>query len=259
MNQMNMAGMNPGNPGMGGMSSMMNNLPNGATPRQNGGQEGVEYEARLNTMMYGYFLDKKQWDLARSLKNSNLTFLPPIENSEEELNGVGEDSKNGIADDRKPADLPSAKGALGIQGGSFLLGWWSLFWDMYSAQQGSPLASKGANHLMAQNKVRMSIYLEHRTLMLSFLATPRYVSPHEWHDGQSDGSKLPTDDAFWRRLEAKGSTKSTTKWISRVCDLHSVALKAFYHLVLPLLHSLTDENQRCQPCNAAADGCYTTT
>ena len=152
MNQMNMAGMNPGNPTMAAMP-IMNNMPNGAMPRQNGGQEAVEYETRLNHMIYGYFCDKQQWDLARSLKNSSLAFSPPLENSDEELNGVAEDSKNGVADNRKPPDLPTAKQGHDQKGGSFLLGWWSIFWDMYAAQNNHAQASKGANHIWAQKKV----------------------------------------------------------------------------------------------------------
>lgn len=158
MNQMNMAGMNQGNPAMAGMPMMNNgNLPNGPMPKQNGGPEGQDYDAKLNSWIYGYLLEKEQWELARKLMNSSLTFQPPLEHSEEETNGVNEDSKNGVMDNKRPGDLPSGKHVQDVQGGSLLLSWFSLFWDVFAAQRGSPEASRGANHLMAQNKVCMII------------------------------------------------------------------------------------------------------
>ena len=152
MNQMNMPGMNPGNPAMAGMP-MMNNIPNGTPPRQNSSSESANYESKLNSWIYGYLIEKRQWDLARGLKGSGLLFDPILENPEEEINGVDEDSKNGITDNKRPPDLPSAKKVQDVQGGSLLLSWFSLFWDMYAAQRHHPEASKAANHLWAQNKV----------------------------------------------------------------------------------------------------------
>ncbi|KAL9101278.1 MAG: hypothetical protein Q9163_003450 [Psora crenata] len=135
---------------MGGMP-MMSNMPNGAMPRQVGEQEGINYDARLNAWIYGYLLDKGQWELARSFKNSNLTFEPPLVKCDEDINGVNEDNKSG--DNKKPDDLPSARHAQDEQGGSMLLSWFTLFWDMYAAQRRRPEASKGANHLMEQNRI----------------------------------------------------------------------------------------------------------
>ena len=145
---MNMPGMNVGNPGMGGIP-MANNMPNGALPKQ---EEVLEAEQKLNNWIYGYFLQREQWDLARYLKNSNLVFSPALANNEDEMNGVTEDSKSGISD-KKPADLPIAKSALDENGGSLLQGWFALFWDMFSAQRHRSDASKNANHLVEQNKV----------------------------------------------------------------------------------------------------------
>ena len=150
MTQMNMAGMNPGNPALGGLP-MMNNMPNGAMPRQGGEQDGISYDAKLNVWIYAYLLDKGQWDVARSFKNSNLTFEHPLVDRDEDINGNAEDTKNG--DSKKPNDLPSTRHGQDAQGGSLLLSWFSLFWDMYAAQRRMPEASKGANHLVEQNRV----------------------------------------------------------------------------------------------------------
>ena len=175
-----MAAVNPGNPAMGGMP-MMNNMQNGVMPRPGGEQGGINYDARLNAWIYGYLLDKGQWELARSLKNSNLVFEPPLSNGDEDINGASEDTKTG--DKKKPDDLPSARHAQDEQGGSMLLSWFSLFWDMYAAQRRRPEASKGANHLMEQNRVRelsaiiimsASAYL-HRCI--DKVAKPRCIVP----------------------------------------------------------------------------------
>lgn len=150
MNQLNMPGMNPSMPGMGNMP--MNNLPNGAMPRQMDDEETMETnEAKLNHWIYAYFLDKQQWDAARSLKNGSLRFEPPLGNADEEMNGVNEDSKSNINDSKRPADLPSARG--GHEGGSLLPSWFNLFWDMFDAQRGGKAASAGARQVIDHNRV----------------------------------------------------------------------------------------------------------
>ena len=152
MNQMNVPAMNAGNPSMAGMP-MMNSIHNGTPPRQSSSLEGVNYEHKLNSWIYGYLIEKKQWDVARGLRNSGLIFDPILENPEEEMNGVDEDSKNGITNNKRPTDLPSAKHIQDVQGGSLLLSWFSLFWDMFAAQRHPAEASKAANHLWTQHKV----------------------------------------------------------------------------------------------------------
>ena len=151
-NQMNMAGMNAGNP-VGGSMSMMNNLPNGAMGRQGVEQDGQDYDARLNTWIYSYLMDQEQYDVARSLKNSTLAFFPPIVNSEEEMNGVNEDSKSGVGDNKKPPDLPIMKVGIDNDGASMLSGWFAVFWDIFAAHRKGPGASKMATQLMEQNRV----------------------------------------------------------------------------------------------------------
>ena len=121
MNPMNMAGMNAGNPAMGGGMPMMNNGANGVQIRQPEEQEETNYESRLNTYIYGYFLKKGQWDLARALKNSGQQFEPEIVHPEGAMNGANDqnDTKDGI--DKRPDDLPDIGGD--DQSGTFLLSW----------------------------------------------------------------------------------------------------------------------------------------
>ena len=134
MNQMNMAGFNPGNPALANMP-MPSNGPNGAMRRP---EEHVgEHERKLNTMIYGYLLKQGQYDSARAVKNSGM----PLEESalmDGDVNGVDgnshTDSKDNI-DKNRPDDLPGVKGSDDGQGGSFLLSWFSLFWDIFHAQR----------------------------------------------------------------------------------------------------------------------------
>ena len=141
MNQMNMAGFNAGGPGLGNMS-IQNSGPNGAAVRNIDDHPIVDdanYEARLNTFIYGYFMTKGKYDAARALKESGMQFDPPLENSEGGMNGAEDnmqaDSKDGI-DMARPGDLPDVKTIQNDgQGGSFLLSWFALFWDVYFAQR----------------------------------------------------------------------------------------------------------------------------
>lgn len=145
MNQLNMPGVNPNVP-MANMPVM--NMPNGAMPRQMDDEETMETnEAKLNHWIYAYFIDKQQWDAARSLKNGSLRFEPPLGNADEEMNGVNEDSKNNINDSKRPADLPSPRGD------SLLPSWFNLFWDMFDAQRGKQGASAGARQVIDHNRV----------------------------------------------------------------------------------------------------------
>ena len=149
MNPMAMGGMNPGNPTMGGGMPMMNNVANGAQIRQPDDHEETNYEARLNTYIYGYFLKKKQWDLARSLKNSGEVFEPPIVHGEGNTNGAeNEDSKDGI-DSKRPPDLPQVSDEPGY---SFLLNWFALFWDIYWAQHRSNRATSNATQFVTMSQ-----------------------------------------------------------------------------------------------------------
>ena len=152
MNHMNMT-MNGANPAVSGMP-MMGDGPNGAMARQPGDGDPVEMDARLNTWIYGYLMTKEQWDTARSLKNSGLSFSPAFGNSAHEINGANEDSKANMGDSKKPSDLPAPTMALDSDGGSLLAGWFAVFWDLYAAQKRKTAASNLSAKLMDQNRVR---------------------------------------------------------------------------------------------------------
>lgn len=156
MNQMSMAGNMPGNmsgfpghPGLGNMP-MPNNMPNGAVGRM--GDDHIEeanYEAKLNSLIYGYFFSRGQYDVARSLKESGASFDPPIVHGDNDLNGADNmhtDTKDGINDLKPPGDLPDVKGLMNDgQGGPFLLSWFTLFLDVYFAQRKDPRATANAS------------------------------------------------------------------------------------------------------------------
>lgn len=139
---------------------MLPNGSNGAAPRPAGEPEEVSYEAKLNAYIYGYFIDRKQWDSARALKNSGAPFFPTFDAN---TNGADEpkahDSKNGL-DPKRPDDLPEIPGVDYTQGGSFLLGWFSLFWDIYWAQRpNGKVPSKESVQYVNQSQVSNSILL----------------------------------------------------------------------------------------------------
>lgn len=139
-----------------GMAMMHNNgMQNGAGPRASGEETAAnEPTQQLNTWIYSYMMEQKQYDVARALKSSALAFSPPITAAEEELNGAPEDSKHGVLDKQKPSDLPTIKAGIDHDGASLLAGWFSVFWDMWAAHTNNGgTASKAATALMEQNRV----------------------------------------------------------------------------------------------------------
>ena len=151
MNQMNMAGFNAaGNPGLGNMQ-MPNNAPNGAMRMPEEHMEEVNYEGKLNTYIYGYLCQKGQYESARALKNSGMHFDDGAL-IDGDINGMNDnmhgDSKDNI-DKNRPDDLPDVKPSYTDgNGGSFLLGWFTLFWDMYFAQRKDNLRNKASHNAM---------------------------------------------------------------------------------------------------------------
>ena len=153
MNQMNMAGFNAGNPALGNIP-MPNNGPNGAV-RMAEHVDNNSVEAKLNTLIYSYFCEKGQYEPARALKNSGVQFDPPIDGGD--VNGVDDsmhtDSKDNI-DKNRPDDLPNVKSAMDDgQGGSFLLSWFALFWDIYFAQRKAPHSKTAALQYVQNSQV----------------------------------------------------------------------------------------------------------
>jgi hypothetical protein len=155
MNQMNMAGFNAGNVALGHNNMPMpNNGPNGVARMPEEQVEDTNYEAKLNGFIYGYLCKRKLYDAARELKNSGVPFDPSLDDNA--ANGVDSnmhtDSKDNIDKDR-PADLPEFKGGDDGQGGSFLLSWFALFWDIYFAQRRNSRASNNAIQYVQHTQV----------------------------------------------------------------------------------------------------------
>ena len=159
MNTMTMNGINGVNGANGTMAMMNQAVVNGAgsasgpasAPKIGSMPEmDVEMQTRLNTSIYDYFLKHEQYDCARALKNSSLEVkTKPPKGSPgrgQDVNGMddhsGDDSKDNT--DKMPADLPAAMGTSIQHDTSFLLDWFSLFWDMFFAQRKAPLASQNA-------------------------------------------------------------------------------------------------------------------
>ena len=155
MNQMtNMGGMNPGSSAMGGMP-MMNNGANGMPMRPTDDHEETDYGPRLNYFIYGYFLEKGEWDCARAMKNSGLPFEPDLVHPDADMNGADEkpETKDGIAN-QKPGDLPRLQPSKHEgTGGPFLLSWFELFWDVYLAQRKDPRATPMATSYVQLSQV----------------------------------------------------------------------------------------------------------
>lgn len=155
MNQMSMAGFNAGNVSLGPNMQMPNNVPNGVVRMTEEHGEDTNYEGKLNSFIYGYLCNKRLYQAARELKDSGVPFDPVLGDSG--ANGVDDgmhtDSKDGIDKDR-PADLPEYKGPDDGQGGSFLLSWFALFWDVWFAQRKNSRASNNAMQYVQQTTVR---------------------------------------------------------------------------------------------------------
>ncbi|KKK19836.1 cAMP-dependent protein [Aspergillus rambellii] len=168
MNQMNVAGMNPGAGGPVGGVPMINN---GSTaPRNDGTMTNIQDVMinNLNTYIYDYFLKRGYHDCARALvkdESIKLNTEPPIKTSpghrrDGEVNGIEGDAMMTDGKDGEklkiPDDLPRPN--LGSEGqqSSFLLDWFSLFWDFFWAQR-----KKGNS-----NDVRQ--YLQHTQNLMRF-------------------------------------------------------------------------------------------
>ncbi|RDW61256.1 putative cAMP-dependent protein kinase pathway protein (Som1) [Aspergillus mulundensis] len=147
MNQMNVAGMNPGVGGPVGGVPMVNN--GSMLPRNDGSTHNSPEVMiiNLNTYIYDYFLKRGYHDCARALvkdESIKLNTEPPIKTSpgqrrEGDVNGVDGD---GMMTDGKdgdklkiPEDLPRPNLSGESQSSSFLLDWFSLFWEFFWSQR----------------------------------------------------------------------------------------------------------------------------
>ncbi|MCJ1323222.1 hypothetical protein MMC15_008576 [Xylographa vitiligo] len=164
MNHMNMNGLNVGNGATGGMP-MMSNGTNGVASRTGSDQDReLDYKSRLNTYIYDYLLKQESYDCARALLKSGLTVQTTTKPSPgRRPNGIDEgsidaDSKDDI-ESQRPHDLPLPEFVDGTDSNSFLLEWFSLFWDMFFAarkdsKKTSHQAMQYVQHTQQQNRMR---------------------------------------------------------------------------------------------------------
>ena len=144
MNQMNVAGMNPGAGGPVGGIPMMNN--GSSAPRSEPSLQD-NMVVRLNTYIYDYFLKRGYYDCARALiqddsipiNTSPASKPAPGHRRDGDVNGVDADgmladSKEDIKS-RIPDDLPRPNLNDHPQQTSFLFDWFNLFWDIFWAQR----------------------------------------------------------------------------------------------------------------------------
>lgn len=144
MNQMNMPGMNPGVGGPVGGVPMINN---GSTaPRNDGNVNNIPETmiTNLNTYIYDYFLRRGYHDCARALVQDDsfkLNTDPAAKTSpgNRDMNGIDGDAMMTDGKDgdkvKVPDDLPRPSLSNESQHSSFLLDWFSLFWDFFWAQR----------------------------------------------------------------------------------------------------------------------------
>ena len=154
---MNMNGMNGVNGAVGGMP-MMNHATNGTSSRNGTDQDrDNDYEVKMNTYIYDYFLKNEKYECARGLLTSGLKLnTRKTSPSHRDVNGLDDssmdpDSKDNLDsnrhDDLPPPILPTN------QSTSFLLEWFSVFWDMYSAHRKDPKASQQAMQYVQHTQV----------------------------------------------------------------------------------------------------------
>jgi hypothetical protein len=161
MNHMNMNGMNGMGlgGGVGGGIPMMNNMTNGASSRTVSDQANdPDYKTKLNTYIYDYFLKQEQYDCAKLLFESPLTLMTTNKpHSNNRINGVDDgdhDSKEDM-DQKRPHNLPYPDLGEANDDNSFLLEWFSLFWDMFfAARKNTRVASGPAVQYVQHNHVK---------------------------------------------------------------------------------------------------------
>lgn len=146
-----MASMNTPGAGFGGIP-LMNNVTNGAASRASSDHEENDFEARLNTYIYDFFLKSENYECARTLLRSGVAMEPQVRRRED-MNGNDDSMHNDSKDDpdsKRPDDLPA--GPL-LTDTSFLLDWFSCFWDFYFARAKNNKASQQAIQYLQHTQV----------------------------------------------------------------------------------------------------------
>lgn len=165
---MNMVGMNPGAGGpVGGMM-----MAGGAPGTPSNGNVLDQQKTHLNTCIYEYFLKLGMYDFARLLvKDSkfDIRVKPTVKASpgrrkDGEVNGVDGDAMDmdGDIKDDIPEDLPRPHLPTEGQGQSFLLDWFCIFTELFSAQRNKGEMSTARQYLnqtqvCAGNSLRMAL------------------------------------------------------------------------------------------------------
>lgn len=155
MNQMNVNGAHMPN-GVPATMAAMNNGANGATPRPQ--SDNDEYKTRLNTYIYDYLLKNGEYDCARSLLGSSLKCMTKQAGAKKrEADTMDTDSKDDI-DLKKPADLPLPNHILDANTeNSFLLDWFTLFWEIFLAPRNNKPARLNPNAVQYTNHIRVGL------------------------------------------------------------------------------------------------------
>lgn len=170
MNQMNVAGMNPGAGGPVGGIPMMNNGSTAPRSDPNGQNLQGDNVMQLNTYIYDYFLKRGYHECARALiqdesftmSTSPASKSTPSHRRDGEMNGVdgdamATDSKDDVNKPRIPDDfprpnIPPGPGGGDVQQTPFLLDWFNLFWDIFLAQR-KRSKNPDAMHYVQQTQV----------------------------------------------------------------------------------------------------------
>ncbi|KAL8843875.1 MAG: hypothetical protein Q9176_001837 [Flavoplaca citrina] len=162
---MNMAAVN----GAGGGMPMMNNGANGATPRLGNEEEEPDYEARLNTYIYDYFVKNQRYDCAKAMLKGDMPLRTVQKRRDGDVNGAGNmhtDSKDDL-ESKIPDEFPLPALPTDPQGASFLLEWFGLFWDVFFAhQKKTPPASAQAMQYVARTQQESRMRQEQQQNML---------------------------------------------------------------------------------------------
>lgn len=160
----------------------MNHVTNGTGSRTGNDQDrDADCEAKMNTYIYDYFLKHEQFDCARAIVRSDLkvNYSTKNPNRNRDVNGIDEnsmdtDSKDNL-ESKRPDDLPSPEiGGLN-QSTSFLLDWFSLFWDVFFAQRKDSKASGQAMQYVQHTQV----WQRNAASCISQANIVRYSSNHE--------------------------------------------------------------------------------
>ncbi|KAJ9353267.1 hypothetical protein DTO280E4_7456 [Paecilomyces variotii] len=167
MNQMNVGGMNPGAGGPVGGIPMINSA---STAPRDGAMHNVQETMinHLNTYIYDYFLKRGYHDCARALvqdesiklNTEGPTKTSPGHRRDGDANGVDGDTMMGDSKDGEkikiPDDLPRPNLPSDSQQSSFLLDWFSLFWDIFWAQRKRGNSNDAKQYLQhTQNMMRL--------------------------------------------------------------------------------------------------------